>query len=128
MLSRDYILRILQTFFDLAAKLFDGQRKTEEEFEMELNHLYTAYLQKSRAVFMDSSPEELLQILQEGDYLLEKSSILAELCYREYQYATDEQSKRNWGLKAQFLYDYLNSHSTDYSLVYAARSKELELL
>lgn len=125
MLSRDYILRILQTFFDLTAKLFDGKRKTEEEFELELNQLYNAYFQKSRAFFMDTLPEEIPVIFKEDDFLFEKNSMLAEICYREYQHAFDEESKRNWGLKAKFLYDYLNDHSTDYSLIYVARREEL---
>lgn len=125
MLSRDYILRILQTFFDLTAKLFDGKRKTDEEFELELDHLYNAYFQKSRAFFMNALPEEIPAIFKEDDFLFEKNSMLAEICYREYQQASDEESKRNWGLKAKFLYDYLNNHSTDYSLIYVARSEEL---
>lgn len=125
MLSRDYILRILQTFFDLTAKLFDGKRKTDEEFELELNHLYNAYFQKSRAFFMNTLPEEIPAVLGEDAFLLEKNSMLAEICYREYQHASDEESKRNWGLKAKFLYDYLNDHSADYSLIYVARSEEL---
>ncbi len=128
MLSRDYILRILQTFFDLTAKLFDGKRKTEEEFELELNQLYNAYFQKSRVFFMDTLPEEIPAVFEEDTFLLEKNSMLAEICYQEYHHASDEESKRNWGLKAKFLYDYLNNHSTDYSLVYIARSKELEAI
>lgn len=128
MLSRDYILRILQTFFDLTAKLFDGKRKTDEEFELELNHLYNAYFQKSRAFFMNTLPEEIPAVFGEDAFLLEKNSMLAEICYREYQHASDEKSKCDWGLKAKFLYDYLNAHSADYSLIYAARSKELEAI
>lgn len=126
MLSRDYIFRILQTFFDAVAKLFDGKRKTDEEFEKELNNLYEVYFEKSRSSFVNSLPEEIIDDLKKGPYFLEKSSMLAEVFYREYQLATEVEIKRNWAGKAMYLYDYINNHSSDYSLIYVSRIAELE--
>lgn len=127
MLSRDYILRIIQTFFEVLEKLFDGKRdKSEEAFQQELDQFYMTYFERSRLSFVSVLPEVIIDNLKKDPYFLEKSGMLAELFYREYLWAAEDEQKLDWGRKAAYLYDYILHHSSDYSLVYADRLAELK--
>lgn len=126
MLSRDYISRIIRTFFEAVEKLFDGRCESEAEFERRLNDLYRAYFERSRAVLIADSPGELIAWLEEDPCCIEKCEMLGEIFYREYHLTASPELKRNMGLKVIALYEYVNQHSTDYSLLYANRILELQ--
>lgn len=126
MLTRDYISRIIRTFFQALELLFTGKKEDEEEQEKKLEELYLTYFEKSRQDFLTEKAEDMMVYLKEDPYYLEKCGMLGEVLYREFHGAEDPALKENLARKVIYLYDYVNNHSADYSLIYVNRTLELE--
>lgn len=126
MLTRDYISRIIRTFFQALELLFTGKKEDEEEQEKKLEELYLTYFEKSRQDFLTEKAEDMMVYLKEDPYYLEKCGMLGEVLYREFHRAEDPALKENLARKVIYLYDYVNNHSADYSLIYVKRTLELE--
>lgn len=126
MLARDYISRIIRTFFEALEELFNGPLREEEELEKALEHLYITYLGKSRSAFLTESPEEMTGLWADDPDYLDKCGMLAEMMYRELKHTEDRVLQKNLAAKVIFLYELINNSSADYSLLYAARILELE--
>lgn len=125
MLERDYILRIIRTFFQALEGLFGGDKK-EEDFEKELETIYVTYFGRPRREWLAASPEQLKEYLEGSPHFLEKCGMLGDLFYQEYQKTTDKKLKLELAVKIIFLYEYVNNHSSDYSWLYASRIAELK--
>ena len=126
MLSRDYISRIIRTFFDSLELIFTGDKEKEDERKEQLEKLYTNYFGQFREFFLEEEKEKILEKLSEDDYFVEKCGMLGEILYREFQRSEDDIFKVNLAHKIVYFYNYVNDHSTDYSLVYVSRILELE--
>lgn len=126
MLSRDYISRIIRTFFDSLELIFTGDKEKEDERKEQLEKLYTNYFGQFRDFFLEEEKEKILEKLSEDDYFVEKCGMLGEILYREFQRSGDDIFKVNLAHKIVYFYNYVNDHSTDYSLVYVSRILELE--
>lgn len=126
MLSRDYISRIIRTFFDSLELIFTGDKEKEDERKEQLEKLYTNYFGQFRDFFLEEEKEKILEKLSEDDYFVEKCGMLGEILYREFQGSEDDIFKVNLAHKIVYFYNYVNDHSTDYSLVYVSRILELE--
>lgn len=126
MLSRDYISRIIRTFFDSLELIFTGDKEKEDERKEQLEKLYTNYFGQFRDFFLEEEKEKILEKLSEDDYFVEKCGMLGEILYREFQRSEDDIFKVNLAHKIVYFYNYVNDHSTDYSLVYVSRILELE--
>ena len=126
MLSRDYISRIIRTFFDSLELLFTGDKEREEEMKVQLESMYTTYFGQSRDFFFEEKVEEIMARLAEEDYFVEKCGMLGEILYREFHRNEEDLVKLNLARKIIYFYNYVNEHSTDYSLIYVNRIKELE--
>ena len=55
MLSRDYISRIIRTFFDSLELIFTGDKEREEERKAQLESMYTTYFGQSRDCLLYTS-------------------------------------------------------------------------
>lgn len=126
MLSRDYISRIIRTFFDSLELIFTGDKEKEDKRKEQLEKLYTNYFGQFRDFFLEEEKEKILEKLSEDDYFVEKCGMLGEILYREFQRSEDDIFKVNLAHKIVYFYNYVNDHSTDYSLVYVSRILELE--
>lgn len=60
MLSRDYISRIIRTFFDSLELIFTGDKEREEERKAQLESMYTTYFGQSRDFFFEEKVEEIM--------------------------------------------------------------------
>lgn len=126
MLSRDYISRIIQTFFEALEGVFGPVEENDEEMDKKLAHLYRNYFGKAREVFLAEEPEEMTRYLESDPDYLDKCGMLAEIMYREAKWTKDIEARRNLARRVIFLYDMINNRSTDYSLVYMNRIMEME--
>lgn len=126
MLSRDYISRIIRTFFDSLELIFTGDKEREEERKKSLENMYTTYFGQSRNFFLEEKEEKILAKLLEEDYFVEKCGMLGEILYREFHRNEKESFKLVLAPKIIYFYKYVNEHSADYSLIYVNRVMELE--
>lgn len=126
MLSRDYISRIIRTFFDSLELIFTGDKEKEEERKAQLESMYTTYFGQSRDFFFEEKVEEIMARLSKEDYFVEKCGMLGEILYREFHRNEENLVKLNLAHKIIYFYNYVNEHSTDYSLIYVNRIMELE--
>ena len=67
-----------------------------------------------------------MERLSEEDYFVEKCGMLGEILYREFHRNEENLVKLNLAHKIIYFYNYVNEHSTDYSLIYVNRIMELE--
>lgn len=116
MLQRDYIMRLIRTFFEALEKLFDGKQQ-DDHFAEDLDTLYNKFLGQSREWFLSHSIEETLLFLNQDSYPLEKAGMLAEALFREFEDPTSSVSKTTLSEKITTLYHYIDNNSTDYSLL-----------
>mgnify|MGYP001477593062 CR=1 FL=1 len=86
MLQRDYILRILQQFYDALHKLVNNiEAEKIEEVQLQFNGMYLDYLKKDSSFFYENDIPTILKFLGEGNDKdsLTKITILAELLYND---------------------------------------------
>lgn len=116
MIQRDYFIRIVEEFMAAVARFLEkdeGKRRDEE-----LQDLYRQYV-GSHEVLRNLTVEEAIAYANDqwqADQRVQKLEMLAELWYAEGSYK--QQPLRGILLdKAFHLYDYVESHSSDFSLV-----------
>ena len=73
MLSRDYISRIIRTFFDSLELIFTGDKEREEERKAQLESMYTTYFGQSRDFFFEEKVEEIMERLWKRIILLKNA-------------------------------------------------------
>jgi len=86
MLQRDYIMRILQQFYDALHKLVNNiEAEKIEDVQLQFNGMYLDYLKKDSSFFYENDISTILQFLGDGNdkESLVKISILAELLYND---------------------------------------------
>lgn len=128
MLSRDYISRIIRTFFETLDALLNGKKDDEMEIQEQLSDLYRIYFEKDRELFLNDSVENMVDYLKDDAHYIQKCEMLAELMYRDGGRQTDDKVRANLFRKVIFLYELIHNNSTDYSLVYMNRLAELQRL
>lgn len=116
MLQRDYFIRIIEEFMAAVSRFLekDEGKRTDEE----LRDLYRQYV-GDYGVLRNLTVEEAIGYAQEQwmeDRRVARLEMLAELWYAEG--SVKQQPLRNLLLnKAFLLYDYVDGHSPDFSLV-----------
>lgn len=86
MLQRDYIMRILQQFYDALHKLVNNiEAEKIEDVQLQFNGMYLDYLKKDCSFFYENNISTILQFLGEGNdkESLAKITILAELLFND---------------------------------------------
>lgn len=82
MLQRDYIMRLIQLFFEALAKFIRSKEGKEPELvRLELDDLYKTFLKQPRGYFNDLSIEDIINSFDEEE--LFKIEIVAELMYQD---------------------------------------------
>lgn len=83
MLQRDYIMRLIQLFFEAVAKFVRSKEgKDQDTLRLELDNLYKTFLKYPRGHFSDKSIDEIIHSFNEEDALY-RIEIAAELIYQE---------------------------------------------
>lgn len=125
MLSRDYISRIIKTFFEALDEAFNGKKEDKMEIQDQLNDLYKVYFQNDRESFLQNGAEDIIGFLQNDPDRMEKYGMLQELMYRDANIQDDPDIRNNLYRKIIYLCDYINNNSSNFSLIYDNRSAEI---
>lgn len=144
MLKRDYIMRLMQQFFETLEKLLEERkRKPESEIRMRINGLYEAYFHRPQKFFQESSGEDIVKYLLQEFYmlpdgaeeadirqaqndLLYRMEMLADLLYHDIEISADEQSVVK-GMCENTLYilEHIDARSSTFSFERRKRIDEL---
>lgn len=98
MLQRDYIMRILQQFYDALHKLVNNiEAEKIEDVQLQFNGMYLDYLKKDSSFFYENDVNTILQFLGDGKDKdsIAKISMLAELLYNDAMLNQDSDTKPN---------------------------------
>lgn len=128
MLRRDYILRMLEQFFEVLGELLNKAGKLEtEELENQLNKLYGDYLKADFEFFYNNDIDRIIEFLgrDSGNDVLYRAEMLAELLHQDGLLKTDMEMKRNLLNKALKLFEYIDTEGKTFSM---ERIKKMELI
>ncbi len=116
MFQRDYIMRILQTFFQDIAKLLRGKQRLDDEQQLEaFGDLYRNYLKNDRDYYYGMPTGNLIDSFNDDTDGIYKAEILATLLYHDAALQKDETTRKELLEKSLALYKYMDAQSKDFS-------------
>lgn len=125
MLHRDYIMRLIQLFFEALAKFIRNKEgKDPEILRPELDELYKNFLKHPRDFFKDFSVEEIINFF-DNDEKLYKIEIVAELFYQDAMLGDPDKELLR---KALSLFKYVDLNSDTFSFDRQRKTGEIEKL
>lgn len=125
MLHRDYIMRLIQLFFEALAKFIRNKEgKDPEILRPELDELYKNFLKHPRNFFKDFSVEEIINFF-DNDEKLYKIEIVAELFYQDAMLGDPDKELLR---KALSLFKYVDLNSDTFSFDRQRKTGEIEKL
>jgi len=116
MIEKDYIMRLIQTFFDAINKIVNSIDKEDiEGAKIQLNNSY-GLLGNEEDYFLNTDYEELIEFfkLKDGNYL-KRVEFLAELIYLDATIETKKTYKIEKFEKSQKLFQHCIDYSNEYS-------------
>ena len=124
MIERDYIMRMLQQFFEALAKLIQRKKELQGEYpdyseiQEGYNKIYEQFFHKPASYFYEADKETILDDLLKEDYserdILTKMMMVAELLYND-GFIKELTEKSDLLEKALYLLDYIENKSNTYS-------------
>ena len=131
MLQKDYIMRLIQMFFEFLSKLLSRIEKGEfEKAEEEINHAYVDFLKQDAAFFYSISKENLSNdLIRKHNYTREHLEILSELfnAEAELRFAKHQHKiSKEFYEKSLILLRFVISESKTFSFDKEAKLKKLE--
>jgi len=128
MIRKDYIMKIIEQFFDVLKKLIKNEENQDiEDIRVQLNELYNTYFKKNYKYFYDSDFEEIVDFLNSdnsGDNLY-KTEMLAELIYQDTCLKQDVDLRKSLLSKSFRLFEYLDKEGKTFSL---ERYKKMQVI
>lgn len=123
MVERDYLMRILQEFFEAIAKVLrreiPGQEPDLSNVQERFKEMYTQFFKKSADYFYETEKEAILEGLKrEGDSdqdTFARAQMLSELLYQDGLIKKNIPEKCMLLEKALFLLEYLDKNSRTFS-------------
>ena len=123
MIERDFLMRILQEFFEAIAKVVrhdsPGQEPDVSHMQERFNEIYRQFFHISAEHYYQSSKENILDELKNENYsekdTFAKAQMLSELLYQDAIIKTNFQEKYDLLEKSLFLLEYLNYYSKTFS-------------
>lgn len=119
MLRKDYIMRMLEQFFKVLAKLIKNENNLEiEDIEIQLAELYDTYFKNDFNFFHDSDTDRIIEFLKSdnsGDDLY-KVEMLAELIYQDACLQQENEQRKSLLIKSLNLLEYLDKESKTFSM------------
>lgn len=129
MLQRDYIMRLLQQFFEALEKLVEERdKKNGPELQLQLQSIYRAYFNHPSTFYYDQDAEYILNEMGQnygGEELLTRIDMLSELLYQDALLKESEEQKYLLR-KSLFLLNYLDTHSDTFSFERRGKIGEIE--
>ncbi len=116
MFERDYIMRILQTFFEDVAKVIHRKLHPDDEQQLEaFGDLYRNYLKNDRDYYYGMSSESLIASFSKDPDGIYKAEMVATLLYQDALLQKDETFRNELLGKSLALYQYIDQSSKDFS-------------
>ena len=123
MVERDFIMRMLQEFFEAIAKVVRRQNPGEEpdlsQIQERFNEMYEQFFRCSAGYFYETEKEAILEGLEQEGHserdTLAKIQMLSELLYQDGLIKKDIFEKCLLLEKALFLLEYLDKNSRTFS-------------
>lgn len=121
MFEKDYILRLLQQFFEDLSLFLSKKKKEEEEHEKQEDYdwasLYDTYV-GDYSFYHTAQWEEILASFSKysPSERLHRMEMLAELYFREAQLERDSAVKLSLLERSLLLWEYINKYSDTYSM------------
>ena len=129
MLQRDYIMRLLQQFFETLEKLVEERdKKNGPELQLQLQSIYRAYFNHPPTFYYDQDAEYILNEMGQnygGEELLTRINMLSELLHQDALLKEPEEQKYLLR-KSLFLLKYLDEHSNTFSFERKGKIEEIE--
>ena len=129
MLQRDYIMRLLQQFFETLEKLVEERdKKNGPELQLQLQSIYRAYFNHPPTFYYDQDAEYILNEMRQnygGEELLTRINMLSELLHQDALLKEPEEQKYLLR-KSLFLLKYLDEHSNTFSFERKGKIEEIE--
>ncbi len=116
MIRQDYILALIEHFFECLAIVLGLKRKKTQDHIVPLKKLYTQFLNLDREYLLNMELKEFSQIWSDAPEDLAKAEILSELFYQELTTFNTETDRHNLINKVLFLYDHIDHQSNTLSL------------
>lgn len=125
MIHKDYLLKILQQFFEEIAKYLRNKKEYEIEnpqLQTQLTGLYTTFFNQTADFYISKSADEIITSFDEQERLI-KIEMLSELIYQDALLKPQGETRQQLLQKSLDLFEYLNAHSATYSI---PREQEME--
>ena len=124
MIERDFIMRMLQMFFEALAKLIEkkdvpGEEPDPSYIQERLYGMYEQFFHTPAIHFYHLSKEDMLDELLSNNYserdILARVQMLSELLYQDAMVKNSTLEKYGLLEKSLYLFEYLNHHSNTFS-------------
>ena len=135
MIERDYIMRMLQMFFDAIAKVLNrnvpGIVPDIPELQKSFNEMYHQYFHKSPDHYYGMEKEEILAEIENEGYsdkdLYAKIQMLSELLYQDAIIKNNLHERFSLLEKALYLFEYLDNKSRTFSWDRGGRINDIKM-
>ena len=128
MLERDYIMRILQQFYNALHKLVNNiDEEKIEDIHVQLKVLYPEYLKKDNTFFYENDISTILHFLGEGKSKdsIAKITLLSELIYNDAILSSNPTFKKDLLSKALGLLLFINDNGKTFSAERYSRIEQI---
>lgn len=127
MIKRDYLLAIIEDFFQALAQILYKKKFGKEDVKHDIDSLYTRFLENNRAFFLTNNLGTALKAFSDPTKVSMQKELLAELLYQElitFDYSID---KRQIAESLLELYNDIEKTEQTLSLEREERKKEVQL-
>ncbi len=127
MIKRDYLLAIIEDFFQALAQILYKKKFGKEDVKHDIDSLYTRFLENNRAFFLTNNLGTALKAFSDPTKVSMQKELLAELLYQElitFDYSID---KRQIAESLLELYNDIEKTEQTLSLEREERKKEIQL-
>lgn len=127
MIQRDYLLAIIEDFFQALAQILYKKKFGKEDVKHDIDSLYTRFLENNRAFFLTNNLGTALKAFSDPTKVSMQKELLAELLYQElitFDYSID---KRQIAESLLELYNDIEKTEQTLSLEREERKKEVQL-
>ncbi|MCQ2350252.1 MAG: hypothetical protein MJZ98_07250 [Paludibacteraceae bacterium] len=124
MIQRDYLLAIIEDFFQALAQILYKKKLGKEETRHDIDGLYTRFLENNRAFFLTNNLKTSLQAFSDPTKVSMQKEMLAELLYQELTTFDYQIDKRQIAETLLALYDDIERTEQTFSFQREARRKE----
>ncbi|MDR2471963.1 MAG: hypothetical protein LBD53_00160 [Tannerella sp.] len=135
MIERDYILRILQEFFDAISKIIRRKEEGEDDFtaiQKRFDEVYRQFFRSAPNYFYENDKETILEKIEDESYSERETearlTMLSELLYQDALIKPDVVQRCDLLSKVLYLLEYFDGRSRTFSWEREQRKTEIRKL